>query len=290
MADDTPTIDAPAHVLDYLGEQKKLTLATASRGAVPYATTLLYINDGVTLYVWTRPGTTTARHVEQNGVVSFAIDEYAADWGETKGIQGAGNSQVVLDPAEIDRVVARFEEKFPSLKGSLSQSLSFFRIAPTQLQFIDNAAGGTDGGREPGVDFHRDLVFSIFHDLPPHEVETVEGQLRTVQLAAGDVVVRQGTPADKFFIIVEGEVEVIREDEGKTRLLATLGRGQFFGEIAILRDTPRMATVRALKPTTLFAMERDVFRSLVAESMGTTGDFDRVIRTRLQERGQTIVS
>jgi CRP-like cAMP-binding protein len=289
MGNKASTIDVPSNVLEYLREQKKLTLATASPGAVPYATSLIYVNDGVTLYVWTRPGTTTARHIEQNGVVSFAIDEYAPDWKETKGIQGAGDAQVLLDPGEIDRVVALFEEKFPSLSGSLSKSLSFFRIAPTQIQFIDNTAGGADSGREPGIGFHRSLVFSIFHDLPEHEVETVEAQLRTVQLGAGDVVVRQGTPADKFFIIVDGEVEVIREDEGKTRLLATLGRGQFFGEIAILRDMPRVATVRALKPTTLFVMERDVFRSLVAESMGTTGDFDRVIQSRLQDRGHTIV-
>ena len=74
------------------------------------------------------------------------------------------------------------------------------------------------------------------------------------------MIVRQGAPADKFFIIVDGEVEVVRESEGKTRSLGTLGRGQFFGEIAILRDTPRIATVRAVKPTTLFAMERDIFR------------------------------
>ena len=137
--------------------------------------------------------------------------------------------------------------------------------------------------------YHRDLVYSIFHDLPEHEVETVEAQLRTVEFAEGDVIVRQGAPADKFFIIVDGQVEVIRDSEGKTRTLGTLGRGQFFGEIAILRDTPRIATVRAVKPTTLFAMERDIFRSVVAQSMGTTGDFDRVVRQRLEERGHTIV-
>lgn len=289
MDNKTSTIDVPPHVLDYIGEHKTLTLATASQGAVPRAATLVYVNEGPTLYIWTRPDTTTARHIDQNPVVSFAIDEYSSDWQETKGIQGTGNSQAVLDSAEIDRVISSFEQKFPALAGSLSTKLSIIRIAPTELQFIDNSAGGAGGDQGPGVAFHRNLVYSIFHDLPEQQVETVEAQLRTVQLGAGDVAVRQGTPADKFFIIVDGEVEVIREEEGKTRLLATLGRGQFFGEIAILRDLPRMATVRALKPTTLFAMERDVFRSLVAESMGTTDDFDSVIRQRLQERGHTIV-
>jgi uncharacterized protein YhbP (UPF0306 family) len=284
MERQTSAIDVPPHVLDYMREQKTLTLATASAGAVPHATTLVYVNDAVMLYVWTRPETTTARHVEQNQVVAFAIDEYASDWREIKGIQGRGDCQALLDSTEIDRIIGLFEEKFPSLSGALGTNLSFLRITPTELQFIDNTAAEAEGARrQDTVAFHRDLVYSLFRDLPEQEVETVEAQLRTVQIGAGDVVVRQGAPADKFFIIVDGEVEVVRETDGEAKPLATLGRGQFFGEIAILRDMPRMATVRALKPTTLFAMEREIFRSLVAQSMGTTEDFDAVIRQRLDE-------
>jgi hypothetical protein len=279
MNSQSSAIDVPPHVLEYLGEHKTLTLATASPGAVPHATTLVYANDGLAIYVWTRPESTTARHIEQNPVVSFAIDEYTPDWREMKGIQGAGDCQVLLDGGELKRVSGLFEDKFPPLAGKLGTDVSFFRISPTELQFIDNTATGEDAAGK----FHRDLVYSLFRDLPEQEVERVEAQLRTVEVPAGDVIVRQGAPADKFFIIVDGEVEVSREDDGGERALATLGRGQFFGEIAILRDTPRMATVRATKPTTLFAMERDIFRSLVAQSMGTTEDFDRVIRQRLEE-------
>jgi uncharacterized protein YhbP (UPF0306 family) len=286
MANETSQIDLPPNVLEYLHEQKTLTLATASRGAVPHAATLVYVDEDGSLYFWTRPDTTTAQQIAQNDVVSFAIDEYSSNWRETKGVQGAGNCQVVLDSEEIDRVVAAFEAKYPSLAGSLSNEFSFFRITPTQIQYIDNSAAG-DGGT--GIAFHRNLVYSIFKDLPQDQVETVEGQLRTIEVPEGDVIVRQGAPADKFFIIVDGEVEVTREADGKTRSLGTLGRGQFFGEIAVLRDTPRVATVRALKPTVLFSMERDVFRSVVAQSMGTTGDFDRLIQQRLEDRGHTIV-
>ena len=156
-----------------------------------------------------------------------------------------------------------------------------FRIVPRELQFIDNAdAGEASGG---GVQYRRDVVYSVFHDLPQEEIATMAASLQTVQVAAGDVIVRQGAPADKFFIIIDGEVEVVHDDDGAERRLATLGNGQFFGEMAILRDLPRMATVRAVAPTTLFAMERDAFRGLVAQSMGTTDDFDRVIQERLGE-------
>jgi CRP-like cAMP-binding protein/uncharacterized pyridoxamine 5'-phosphate oxidase family protein len=281
MGRDTPVLDVPPHILDYLKEQPTLTLATASRGGVPRATTLTYVNDGVSVYVWTRPDTTTARQMDENPVVSFAIDQYTADWRDTKGIQASGEAQVVLNPTELTRVVALFEQKYPPLTGTLGTGVSLFRITPRELQFIDNAEGGDTAGG--GVSYRRDLVFSVFHDLPHEEVATVAAKLQTVQVAAGDVIVRQGAPADKFFIIVEGQVEVIHEQDGQVRQLATLSSGQFFGEMAILRDTPRMATVRAVTPTTLFAMERDAFRGLVAQSMGTTQDFDRVIQQRLEE-------
>jgi uncharacterized protein YhbP (UPF0306 family) len=280
MSRPSSAIEVPPHVLDFMREHDTLTLATASPGGVPHATTLVYVNDGVVMYVWTRPETTTARHIEQNPVVSFTIDEFASDWREIKGIQGRGDCQTLLDSTEIERVMGLFTDKYSSLEGSLGTDLSFFQITPAELQFTDNTASEAGEG---GVAFHRDLVYSLFHDLPEREVERVEAQLRTVEVGEGDVVVRQGAPADKFFIIVDGEVEVVHEDEGTQRPLATLGRGQFFGEIAILRDMPRMATVRALRPTTLFAMESDVFRSLVAQSMGTTEDFDAVIRQRLDE-------
>ena len=283
MESDSPALDVPSHVLDYLGAQSTLTLATSSATGTPHATTLTYVNDGAVVYVWTRPGTATATNMEQNPIVAFAIDEYTEDWRDTKGIQATARSQVVLNPDEVSRARGLFEEKYPALAGTLGLNVSFFRLTPTQLQFIDNSAAEGRPAGHGGVDFHRDLVYSVFRDLPEQEVETVRADMQTMQFDSGDVIVRQGAPADKFFIIVDGEVEVTREDDGQQRTLATLKQGQFFGEMAILRDAPRMATVRAVAPTTVFAMERDAFRGLVGQSIGTTQDFDRVIQQRLDE-------
>lgn len=278
------TLTVPPHVLTYLAEQKTLTLATASTAGVPHAATLTYVNDGVTLYVWTQPDATTAGHIEQNPLVSFAIDVYTADWRETKGIQGAGEARVVLSPDEIRRVVGLFEQKFPSVSATGESNISFFRIAAAELRFIEGASGAEGSDQALGFDYRRDLVYSVFHDLPPGEVSaTIGANLQIVQAEPGTVIVRQGAPADKFFIVVDGEVEVIREDGGERRSVAHLERGQFFGEMAILRDMPRTATVQAVTATTLFAMERDAFRSLVAQSLGTTQDFDRTIQQRLGE-------
>ncbi len=79
-------------VLDYLGEQHTLTLATASPSGVPHAGTFLYVHDGPELYFWTKAHTTTARHIEQNPLVSFTIDGSADDLQKIRGLQGRGSA------------------------------------------------------------------------------------------------------------------------------------------------------------------------------------------------------
>jgi uncharacterized protein YhbP (UPF0306 family) len=288
MGNDKAAIELPQHVLDYMDEQKTLTLATASGSGVPRATTLLYVNRGPTLYLWVRPETTTAKHVEQNPFVSFAIDEYAEDWRQTKGIQANGECEVVLNGEEIARAALLFGQKFPTVSaGSSTVGIYFLKITPTQLEFIDNTqASGEKSSEEFGVEYRRETVLNVFGDLPEEAGETISAELQTMQVDAGEVVVRQGGPADKFFIVVDGELEVVRDEDGEERQVATVGAGELFGEIAIMRDTPRGATLKATKPATLLAMERDTFRDLVARALGTTGDFDQVIRQRLERLGE----
>jgi uncharacterized protein YhbP (UPF0306 family) len=283
MTPEQAAVDVPAHVVEYLSAQNTLTLASASPSGVPHASTFLYVNDGPTLYFWTRPGTITARHLDQNPVVSFAIDEYAQDLRQTRGVQGAGECGVVLNGETIARVADLFGQKFPALSPGTTMSISFFRIVPTELQFIDNTdkGGKTDDGTF-GADFSRERAYSVFSDLPVQRIDSVAGELQTVKADTGEIVVRQGGPADKFFIIVEGAVDVEQQDDAGFRKVSSLGRGHFFGEVAIMRGTPRAATVRATEPTTLIAMDRDVFRDLVAQSLGMTADFDQVVRARLR--------
>jgi uncharacterized protein YhbP (UPF0306 family) len=283
MTPEQAAVDVPAHVVEYLSSQNTLTLATASPGGVPHASTFLYVSDGGTLYFWTRPGTITARHIDQNPVVSFAIDEYAQDLRQTRGVQGSGECDVVLNGETIARVADLFGQKFPALSPGTTMSISFFRIVPTELQLIDNTDTGakTDDGTF-GADFSRERAYSVFSDLPVQRIDSVAGELRTVTADTGEIVVRQGGPADKFFIIVDGAVDVEQQDDAGFKKVSSLGRGHFFGEVAIMRGTPRAATVRATEPTTLIAMDRDVFRDLVAQSLGMTADFDQVVRARLR--------
>jgi hypothetical protein len=93
--------------------------------------------------------------------------------------------------------------------------------------------------------------------------ETVQEELARslieVKVPAGEVVITEGAPGDRFYLIDSGTAEVTRGGVEVNRL----GPGDAFGEIALLRDVPRQATVRAVEDLTLYALERDVFLDAV---------------------------
>ena len=136
--------EVPDHVVDYLNQQKTLTLATAAPGGPPHATTLVYVNDGATLYVWLRASAATTEQLGKNPQVGFAIDDYSEDWRQTRGVQGTGECTTVTDGEELAKVGDLFGRKYPDLRPGATSLVSFFRIAPTELHFIDNTSGKDD--------------------------------------------------------------------------------------------------------------------------------------------------
>ena len=274
--------ELPGPVLEYLSAQNTLTLATASPTGTPHAATFLYVNEGPSLYFWSKSSAESARHIEQNPLVAFTIGEYTDDLSQTRGVQGIGECSVLLSGEQIARVADLFGQKFPSLSPGATMSLSFYRITPTEIQFIDNRRSRSLSS--PGVfgaDFHRERSYSVFGGLPTQTAKTISASLQVLDAEPDTVVARQGGPADKFFIVVEGELEVTREEAGSTETVSTLGPGDLFGEMAILFDKPRGTSARATKPSKLLVLDGATFRSVVAQSLGTTPDFDQIIRDRI---------
>jgi uncharacterized protein YhbP (UPF0306 family)/quercetin dioxygenase-like cupin family protein len=280
--------ELPGEVLEYLSAQNTLTLATASPSGTPHAATFLYVNEGPSLYFWSKASTESSRHIEQNPLVAFTIDEYTDDLTQTRGVQGIGECSPLLSGEQIARVADLFGQKFPSLSPGATMSISFYRITPTEVQFIDNRRSRSLSS--PGVfgaDFHRERSYSVLGGLPTQTAKTISAALQLVEAEPDTVVARQGGPADKFFIVVDGELEVTREETGSTETVATLGPGDLFGEMAILFDKPRGTSAKATKPTKLLVLDSATFRSVVAQSLGTTPDFDQIIRDRIGAAAST---
>lgn len=148
--------DIPGDVLDYLGSQKTLTLATSGDDG-PWAATLTYANDGSDIYIWTKPSSTTARHLDQNPVAAFAIDEYSEDWRQTKGIQGRGSCAVV-EGEGIAKAADLIGQKYPQLRPGSTSAVMFFKIEPDSLELIDNSRGVEEAG-DFGADYRRESIF-----------------------------------------------------------------------------------------------------------------------------------
>jgi CRP-like cAMP-binding protein len=113
--------------------------------------------------------------------------------------------------------------------------------------------------------------------LPEPVLERLAAGATPVSAAADQVVVSRGEAGNHFYAIAGGRAAVERDD-GTTR---ELGPGDFFGEIALLREVPRTATVRALEPLQLFALERDEFLTAVTGHAPTLATVENIVTTRL---------
>jgi MFS family permease len=117
----------------------------------------------------------------------------------------------------------------------------------------------------------------IFAPLPPPAVEHLAVKLVPVIVSAGDTVFRQGDHGDRFYIVEDGRCEITIDGEN----VADAWPGETFGEIALLRDVPRTATVTAVDNTKLLALERDDFIAAVTGHAPSREAADAVIGGRL---------
>ena len=111
---------------------------------------------------------------------------------------------------------------------------------------------------------------AIFAGLAPARIETAERRALVVSCVPGQVIIRQGEPADRFYIIAEGEVEITQTgaDGEAPRILRRMSVAEVFGEIGLLTGVPRTATVTAVTACSLLALERPDFLELANSGQG----------------------
>ncbi len=116
------------------------------------------------------------------------------------------------------------------------------------------------------------IVVDFLRSCPPFQAMTPATLLAEADKVlierhpAGTDVIRQGDAGDKFYIIRQGEAEVLVTHNGSTKRVATLHERDFFGEAALLRNEPRNATVRTTKDSELYVLGKDDFRKAVENS------------------------
>lgn len=110
---------------------------------------------------------------------------------------------------------------------------------------------------------------ALFGAMDDASVEAVARLLRTRRFRRNEVVFHAGDPGDALFVVESGSVKIVLASvEGEEAIIATLGPGEFFGELAILDGAERSATAVALEPTALGSLGRAPFLELVAREPG----------------------
>ncbi|MBL8625588.1 MAG: cyclic nucleotide-binding domain-containing protein [Myxococcales bacterium] len=123
----------------------------------------------------------------------------------------------------------------------------------------------------------------LFASLSAGALESMIDHLALVDLVAGDTLFRQGDAGTTLYVVVDGEVAVI--SEGPPRIeVSRLGPGAFFGEVALVTEQPRSATIEATTTTQLLAIDRDVIGALVADHAEVLPVILRFLRERLVDR------
>lgn len=121
-------------------------------------------------------------------------------------------------------------------------------------------------------------------------IDAVRGRVRWLQLAGGETLMRQGEPGDALYLLVSGRLRVYIEDDGERRVVREVSRGEVVGEMSLITDAPRSATLVAIRDSVLVSLGKDDFAHLQSHSPQVTLALTRQIIARLRtEHDRTVM-
>jgi hypothetical protein len=168
---------------------------------------------------------------------------------------------------------------FVALAGGSGAFVCLAVLLPVSMLLVFRNLLAADQAILPVVEMARLRSLPFFAPLAAPELESLARALEPVEVADGTAVIREGEPGDRFYVVADGEVEVT---VGGTHV-KTLGRGDCFGEIALIRNAPRMATVTARSDCILDALDKESFVTVVTGHCLSANALDDLVQSRLEE-------
>jgi signal transduction histidine kinase len=126
---------------------------------------------------------------------------------------------------------------------------------------------------------HRQVLFAGLSD---QDTEWLASMAKTVTLPAGEYLMREGTAGDSLYVVIKGELQVVKRSGGQDVVLAVRGPGEIFGEMSLLDRAPHSASVLALQECQLLEIGRDAFMELLATRPQATLAILRTVTERLR--------
>jgi signal transduction histidine kinase len=129
----------------------------------------------------------------------------------------------------------------------------------------------------------------LFAELSAEEAAELRAAARQVRAAPGEVIIREGEPGDSLYIILAGALEVTKRDGNRELTLATRREGEFLGEMSLLEQAPRTASVRAVEQSELLVIGPAAFRRLLEQRPETATSIFRTVAGRLRSTEASLV-
>jgi general stress protein 26 len=131
-------------IVSILNEANDLTIATVREDGYPQATTVSYVNEGLTIYFGCAAQSQKAKNIGHSAKVSLTVNLPYASWDEIRGLSIGGKAAPVTDPKEMDRVGRLMLRKFPQIARYAPtdmEQLAVFRICPEIISVLDYRKG-----------------------------------------------------------------------------------------------------------------------------------------------------
>jgi peroxiredoxin (alkyl hydroperoxide reductase subunit C) len=207
-------------------------------------------------------------------VIADSLRELSDSFGVLSEDGAAHRGTFMIDP---EGVLVHMSITAHDVGRSVDEVLRTLRAFRTgALCPVDWAPG------DPTLTSKDDWLAKVFPDLIGPELDSLEESAERLSIAPGETILAEGDPADRFFVITKGEVAISRRGSAGTEIkLARLGTGQFFGEVGILAETRRTATVRAIDDVELLALSWQEFQDTLERSDRADRNFSEIVKERV---------
>ena len=216
-----------------------------------------------------------------------------ADWRAQFMVRASGGDPYVREAAVVAlRITGKEEEVEAFLRTMENDEEQLVRIQVRREHTHPGVVGENMAGQEKFMlsTIEKALFLkgvNMFETMSAHELKILSHISREIQIEAGRVLFEPGDPCDYLYVIVNGGIEIIlNQENGEPKILATLGPPTSFGEIALFGDAGRSAGARASQDTSLLGIEKEPLLELIHEhpsiSIAIIGQLAGIIRSQTE--------
>ncbi len=193
----------------------------------------------------------------------------------------AEHSLIWVDSQDGGEEEDRFQKVFAAESGRI---VPLGEAAPVEQTAVAETPEEAEPAAATGLGAEVEVLAKIplFAGMDRSKLKFLAFTSERLSFDAGEIVFRQGEVGDKAYIIVEGTAEVVLEADAGDKRLAMIGKNELFGELALLCDAPRTATVRGETPLTALGISKELFVRLIEDDAEVSANVTRAVAARLE--------